>query len=412
MDLYDFIDAEYARSFAGGGLFNEAINLSPTPLDAKRLNRAKTAHSTITSFFQTCLDLFYASIEHATDPKFSGWLLNDSRDWLPPHFYSEFRNIARRIPQFYRTDESYDGKVLEIQCPGSGWGDLELLDRVYQEFLPRSGACRGGYCISKLIEGLKKTMPRNDSSVFHMLDNASNPASMRYLITHINDQIPHWGFSRRARVSDTTLIRSHSVRGLIAENLFWERAVQAINGDVAFDLPPNPIFDQKLILCLPFSEETRRHFSNDVRDVIAYSSLATEDGFIDVNDEPITFRDLLKRPRKKRRYFCKYAGTDTSINWGSRSVFRLDGNDAEIHINRIIEDTKMGRPWIIQPEYAQKERILVQNRIDSEPKLRNFTSKYSCFYGPNGFIGMRSMHRDHFKVHGQPSTALGLPDFG
>jgi hypothetical protein len=243
-----------------------------------------------------------------------------------------------------------------------------------------------------------------------MLDNSSNPASMRYLISQIcHDDVPHWGYSRDVKASDIGLIRSHSVRGLIGENLFEHRVLRARDGEVMFDLPPNPIFDQKLLLALPFFDRTREFFSDAIRDTLAFSSVVAETGFDDVDGEFVSFDAFLDRPRKQRRYFAKYAGVDTNVNWGGMSVFRLDGNDARMHIERMVTETRAGRPWIIQPEYAEKEQVLILKRDSEEPKEERLTSKYSCFYGPAGLLGIRSMHRGHFKVHGQSATAIGLP---
>ncbi|MGA3080577.1 MAG: hypothetical protein ABSD44_04240 [Terracidiphilus sp.] len=182
----------------------------------------------------------------------------------------------------------------------------------------------------------------------------------------------------------------------------------AAEGRVRFDLPPVLVFDEKIALCLPFLDETRSHFTDAIREILTYSHPVLENGFKDENGQWITIQDFLKRRPSERKYFLKYAGCDVAVNWGSRSVFRLNDRQAAAHLTRAVEDAKSGRFWLIQPEISEKEHIEYFTRVDRCAVRRQFTAKYSCFYGPTKLIGMRTMHRRHYKVHGQDDTVLGL----
>jgi hypothetical protein len=194
----------------------------------------------------------------------------------------------------------------------------------------------------------------------------------------------------------------------VAENLFKERLRGAVAGRVIFDLPPVLVFDQKLPLCLPFFEETRSLFSNEIRDILAYSYPVFENGFRDFDGEWVDIQDFIKRPRARRRYFLKYAGCDVSVNWGSRSVFRLNDNKAGALLRMATDDAKRGRFWLIQPEISEKEQISYFDKNGGGEVRRELTAKYSCFYGPTKLVGIRTMHRRHYKVHGQEDTVLGV----
>jgi hypothetical protein len=177
---------------------------------------------------------------------------------------------------------------------------------------------------------------------------------------------------------------------------------------VRFDLPPVLVFDQKIPLCLPFLDETRDLFSDAAREMLTYSYPIQENGFRDVDGTWTTIQEFVKRPASQRRYFLKYAGCDVAINWGSRSVYRLNDNKAIPLMNRAIQDARRDRFWLIQPEISEKERVIFLDRSSSEPAEKKMTIKYSCFYGPTTLIGVRTMHRNHYKVHGQKDTVVGL----
>jgi hypothetical protein len=175
-----------------------------------------------------------------------------------------------------------------------------------------------------------------------------------------------------------------------------------------FDLPPILVFDQKAPLCLPFLDETKDRFSDAVRAAITYSYPVTEHGFRDVDGEWIEIETFLKRKPAGRRYFLKYGGCDVGINWGSRGVYRLTDSGASDRLRAAACDSRRGRFWLIQPEISEKEDVTYFDRASGTEVQERLTAKYSSFYGPTKLIGVRSMHRKHYKVHGQRDTVLGL----
>jgi hypothetical protein len=169
------------------------------------------------------------------------------------------------------------------------------------------------------------------------------------------------------------------------------------------------IFDQKMILCLPFLDETRGEFSDDIRDLVAYTYPVSPKGFKDANGEWVTIEAFLKRQPRDRKYFLKYGGCDTTINWGSRAVYRLDDNKtASTWLTQAAKDYTVNRPWVIQPELSNKEKITYFVRNSDQPNSEILTAKYSSFYGPDGLLGVRTHHRRNTKVHGQSDATVGL----
>ena len=409
-NAFRYIDSEYDYPFVGDALFNEGINISPLPMSSKVIEERRERHAMFIQFFRICGDIFKNSFQRGGNRAIYRFLLNDAEQWRPISFYRKFENIVLRPPHFFRTDESANGKVLEIQCPGSGWGDIDLLTRCYKEmgiaesfWFDRTG--------DRCAEMISEITEQESAHVFHMLDSASNPSSMRYFFRMTQPPLKYWGYHRDVRYAKVDYVRSHSVRSLFTENLFETRLTGAIDGKIFFDLPPNPIFDQKLLLCLPFEPGFREHFSDNIREMLAFSTLATPDGFRDMTGEFLSWSDFSKRSARHRRYFLKYGGCDTNVNWGSRAVFRLDGTNKNLRalLSSTLNAIRRGKPWIVQPEEAQKAVVSAVFRNGNVLSDQEMTSKHSCFYGPGGLVGIRTMHREHFKVHGQPSTVIGLP---
>ncbi|HEY5214953.1 MAG TPA: hypothetical protein VIJ38_18230 [Acidobacteriaceae bacterium] len=358
-------------------------------------------------FFGTAANIFSEAVNGKRTPLLLRLLLNDVPMCYAADFHRALPREAWTCPRFYRTDESVNGKVFEIQCPGSGWGDLQLLRNFYSNH-GHSPALTEYAPSLAVADEIVNLCSDSSPSVLHLLDNASNPTSMRYLMATTQPPLRYWGQHRSVRNGDCQFVRSHSFFGLVAENLFKERLRLAAAGRARFDLPPVLVFDEKIALCLPFLDETQSYFTDAIRNILTYSHPVFENGFKDENGQWVSIQDFLKRRPSERRYFLKYAGCDVALNWGSRGVYRLDDRQATIHLTRAVEDSKQDRFWLIQPEISEKEHIEYFTRSDKGAVQEQLTAKYSCFYGPTQLIGIRTMHRRHYKVHGQDDTVIGL----
>jgi len=405
--FYQTLDDCLAATIAGDAGFNELVRAEPALCTIDTFSGRAARLANLRAFFQTTGDIFREVVEGRASQTLSNLLLNDVPEGLGAKFHQRLPAEAWTIPLFFRTDESKNGQILEIQCPGSGWGDLELLAAAYRtvvgaahldNFRPAAAVA------DEIVTQCGKPSP----CVLHLLDNSSNPASMRYLMAATQPPLRYWGYDRGVRNGKCDFIRSHSFFGLVAENLFLERLKDVAHGTVRFDLPPVLAFDQKLPLCLPFFEETRDRFSDAIRDMLAYSYPVLENGFRDTDGAWVDIEAFSARPANRRRYFLKYAGCDVSINWGSRSVFRLDDRKGVELLKSAAADAGRNRFWMIQPEVSEKETVSYFSRDSIDIVSQKLTAKYSCFYGPTSLIGIRTMHRAHYKVHGQPDTVIGL----
>ena len=407
-NVYELLEAELRASFACCHKFGELVAARPTNVDEVEFDKRRRRHRTFQNFFESVKSIFARCVAGRQSSELRRMVLQDSWSFVPSDLYERLPEAAWSTPLFFRTDESRNGDVFEIQCPGSGWGDLPLLRTLYRAICPSSWM--DAYTPEATIAAdIADAVGASAPQVLHLLDNASNPASMRSLISKTQPPLRYCGYEPDTKNGEAQFVRSHSVFGLISENLFRTRLELCARDLLKFDLPPLVIFDQKMMMCLPFLDETADEFNDTIRDALVYSHPVTERGFRDVDGAWVTIPEFLDRPNSKRRYFLKYGGSDTNRNWGSRAVYRLDSKkNATSLLSAAVDDAQRGLPWIIQPEASEKETVSYFDRKSGELVEANLTTRYSSFYGPSGLVGLRSMHRKHHKVHGQPDTVVGL----
>jgi len=322
---------------------------------------------------------------------------------MGPAFHSEVPPLARDIPQFFRTDNTTIGKVSEVQCPGSMWGEALALQRLHlQRISPIEDSAD---MASAFVEAVNSRVA--EPYVLHLLDNASLPVGMHYFIAATRPYLRYFGLDGLGS-EDCNFIRSHSFQGLVAENLFKKRLALVQKGKAIFDLPPLCIFDQKVPLSFPFGKLTSSFFDEEVRLTINPTTVVMEDGLLFDGLTHIT--EFSRLPRSSRDYYLKYGGMDTSINWGGRAVYRLSNDTSAVCLQRLIsasQDAAKGRYWVLQKTDAEKSKVIAEDRNGCN--ISGFMNMgYRFFYT----MGTRScglyLARHNFKVHGQWDTICGL----
>lgn len=303
------------------------------------------------------------------------------------------------IPRSYRTDEPSPGSIAEIQCPGSIWGEYSALLNIFNPDADKS-------FLKALTTNLLTHL--GSATVHHMLDNASRPLTMQFLIHQLRAtcDVKFFGFDR---ISDREcrVIRTHSFKGLVAQNIFGERLNEAIEGKLIFDYPPTQIFDQKLPLALPFNKLASHFFPDSVRQWLIPTYLVEDNLEFLRGDNLENLDQIISCPREKRRLVLKYAGQDTNRNWGSRAIFMLSKISKEnwkVLRQHILRDMSRGQPWVLQEEISHKLGA-------NEPNAHHY-EKTSIFSASNVPIGAMKMYRKINVVHGQPDTifeAFKLP---
>ena len=359
----------------------------------------------IESFFKKIAELAQAALLNQ-DEEIIRILFSETPAGLNIEYHKQLPACCWEAPIIYRTDQSLSGKIYEIQAPGSGWGDLYLyaicLNRLGYE-IPRMY-----FDFPKLYaDNLACATRRNTPYVFHMLDAASVPYSIRFLQSKTCNYVKYWGMSRDVKMDSIDCLISHSVISSTTSNYFKTYLQMAAEGKLIFSTPPNLIYDEKAIYVLPFHRKTRSFFSREIRSIFPYTTIIENNGFYDENDEFVLIHDFVKRKPRERKYYLKYGGPDTNRNWGSKTVFRLSGNDCENLLTYANRLSQKGEIWLIQEEVAQNTSDDFSEDIKEILEEKNHI-KISGYYGSNRLFGAKVMARHHFKVHGQEDTLVGL----
>jgi len=399
------ISQEATRSRA---TFTGLVTPAPRVADAHEWKRWESRHEILRTWQRRSMELLAASVEGDAPPDLARSFL----DHLPDNIgWTHHRGLPLRcvgMPVFFRTDQASDGTILEVQCPGSLWGVHEIL---FEWFV--ADGSKGLGDIRPLSAEFTRALWRHvggEPIVHHLLDNASHPAGERFFIQRARRGIRYFGFDEDVRPHDCNFVRAHDFLTLCYENFAKERTQRLANGDSPYDLPPVALFDQKLLLALPFAEETRDHFSDEVRALFPFTTSLTPKGLLREDGEWLSIEQFARLPRSQRCYFLKYAGSDVSMNWGSRAVFhlgKLSHAACESRLRSALERYSRGERWILQQECDSEMEVEFVTR-DGEISLTAAHSKHSVFYGPRGPLGQLDMFERFYKVHGSSETVTSI----
>jgi hypothetical protein len=402
-DIYEWADNLINSSPRYATGFTQLLATKPYRVSAEVRRSYDARLPLIRSFQQTALQLFRAALNGKMHPAVLHWLVNETPNCVGLSYHRKLEDRHFTLPVFFRTDEVTPGRIIEIQCPGSAWGELQVVFEYAADmgYLGRENSPADRFA-TQLIDFLKAP-----PLVDHLLDNASAPAGMRYFIEKTRPRVRYWNIDRGVRGSDCNFIRSHAFFSICSDKDFLLRLAKVGSG-VTYDLPPHILFDNKALLVLPFWSLTRESFSDSVRDLFPFTTPLLPGGIELQDGRRVTVEQLSHLPQSQRSYFLKYAGSSLALNWGSRAVYRLSnlGSGACLHfLQRCLSGYGRGEIWLLQKEELQEDEIeyLARDGAVANERLR---AKFSGYYGPAGCLGVLVMHRRHFKVHGQEETVL------
>jgi hypothetical protein len=382
--------------------FEKPISIS-SELRKKFLNQKVL----IDDFFRISTSIARQSL-NSPDSRIKKILFSEPIGGMDVKFHRDLPDCCWNNPIMYRTDQSISGKIYEVQCPGSGWGDFPLFANAFK--------CTGIevppsilFFAKKYAKSISVATQKEIPKVFHMLDASSSPSGMKYLFTQTRPSVKYWGLDKGFSMSDVDYLTAHSSASLITSNFYKSYLSKAIKGDIVFGIPPNLVIDQKAIYLLPFHRDTAEFFSNDIRNLFPFTTLIENNGFLNSYGQFITIEEFSKMHKKDRGYYLKYGGPDLNRNWGSRAVYRLSGNDCKKLLLEASIRSRNGEVWLIQEDVSQNE--LINTSIDlREIKNNKFHVKLSAFHSNIGMLGIKIMARKHFKVHGQHDTYVGIAE--
>ncbi|MFG2440939.1 hypothetical protein [Streptomyces sp. NPDC048508] len=284
-------------------------------------------------------------------------------------------------PVFTRTDESLDGKIFEVQCPGGWWGIADAL--ALETLQGRSGLAEN------FIAELRSLFP-DGTEILHIFDSSGIPHEHWAFAQRIRSVAPEFrfrGYDRGVRTESCGFVRAHSYGAVVAEDFFNLRVAELAAGRMRYDHPPVPLFDQKISLCLPFHDATRHAFTDAQRTLFPWTA-AVVDGRVQLPDgRNASLEDLVRETQTE--WYLKYAGLDTTRNFGSRAVYRISPDSREVGArtaDMAIRESRAGKPWLLQEAVGSAEPVTYVGRSGAMRTESMFT-KVSVFDGPSRTLG-------------------------
>lgn len=410
LGYYEFLDQQLNDALKTNLEFDLLLSTKLYKFDPSVVQGFFERYSLIKEFQEITLSLFNASLNGDEDPEIASLLLNE----LPANQGWEYhKNLnLQHTPVFFRTDEVAPGKISEIQCPASLWG---ICDQLYDFFVSHQkdfGECQtfSKSPAENFSDSLKQYIG-GEPFVHHLTDNSSIPHDVRYFIQKTRENgIKYYTFDKEVSPYNCHMVRSHAFAGLLADNYFLERVEKYKQRKFHYDLPPSILFDEKIPFFFPFWEKTQKYFPDRIKSIFPFAQLIRPDGFFLEDGSKVDIDTFCRLSAKRRNYFIKYAGSDLSINWGSKGVYRasaFSGAKCREFLNSILKGYPNNRYWIIQKAYYHEDHA---NYFDRSGEIKNTKvhSKISGFYGPSGLNGILMMQRPFYKVHGSEETIVSI----
>ena len=402
MHVYEWADEliNSAPRYATG--FTELLSPQPFLISSDAWHAYQARLPLIRSYQQITLQIFRAALRNELDPAILHWLINDTPISIGLGYHRRLEDRHFTLPVFMRTDEVRPGRIAEIQCPGSAWGELQLVFEYAEKmgFVGKEKSPADQF-VAQLTNLLHET-----PVVHHLIDSASAPPGVRYFVEKTRPQVRYWSIDREVKVHDCNFIRSHSFFCICSDYAFQDRLSRMGKG-VTYDLPPLTLFDSKAPLVLPFWSLTREAYPDAVRNLFPFTTPLLPTG-IELPDGTLTIEEFSRLPKSGRTYYLKYSGANIAINWGSKAVYRLSnmGSGACLDfLRQCLSGYADGQVWLLQKEEYQEDEIAYLTR-DGAQHSQSMRAKFSGYYGPDGCIGIMAWHRPHFKVHGQDESVL------
>ncbi len=357
----------------------------------------------IHSYMNTALEIFRAALRDETHPAVLHWLMNETPDIVGLPFHRKLEDRYFTIPLFFRTDEVSPGRINEIQCPGSLWGELQLLyDYAVEMGFAGSERPPADQYATQITDYLKAP-----PVVDYFIDNTTSPAGTRYFIEKTRPRMKYWSIDRGIRKEDCNFIRSGAFYVQVSDYHFSWRFPRVGKG-ITYEFPFHILFDNKAPLILPFWSITRASFSDEIRNLFPFTTPLLPTGIELPDGSRVSIDEFCGWPRSQRSYYLKYAGSDPALSWGSKAVYRLSNMSSDAcldFLRQCLARFEEGKIWVLQKEETHEDEITYLAR-DGAVQTQRLRAKFSGFYGPSGCLGVMTMHRRHNKVHGQEDTVL------
>ncbi len=409
---YRFIDKDIETRTQASIGFTNLIAQKPYGMDDSTFEGFQDRYSLITQFYKITRDIFMASLRGEIDPAIADTVLVGQPPCRGKEYHLKLTERQMQLPVFFRTDEAAPGALVEIQCFGCGRGIADQIREIYQRFPDDFGVPTrfSNSLASNFAQSLRSYLGR-EPIIHHLLNNASQPHSERYFTQRCREEGLKYYSWDAVSWKECNFIRAHEFYDLRYNNFFSDWMTACEEGHLFFDHPPTLLYDAKIILAWPFWNKSREYYSDEVRSLFPYTNIITPEGFYLEDGSWVSPKDYCQISNSKRTDYFKYAGSDPTLNWGSRAVY-YSGSLSKVAcekllFNRILADYQIGHYWIFQKARTCPELVTVVDRGGQETTLNAYT-KFSGFYGTEGLMGILIMQQNSRKVHGSLKTIVSL----
>ncbi|WP_194916528.1 hypothetical protein [Catenulispora rubra] len=308
----------------------------------------------VAEFFEGCLRVYLAVLAGDVPREVGAALYGDLPEHLGLEFHRSLGAAAVTAPHSFRTDESLDGKIFEIQAPGSGWGEY-LLAVEYLADLAGSHdrdtlGTDGEATAIAYTSALRQALGTVDPCVMYLIDTAGGQTGVRYFLERTRAAGTfYFGLDPGIGADDVHHIRSHNLASLFTEHRPALHLARALDEPFLYDQSLNSMFYSKVTTALPFWRHTRSLFSDRDRDLFPYTAILEADG-VQMPDGRLASRAAFAHELARRPYLLKYAGSDPYSGSGGTGIHLLDGastRSLEL-LNQAWDQSATGRTWIVQ----------------------------------------------------------------
>ncbi|MEU3982883.1 hypothetical protein AB0F77_22810 [Streptomyces sp. NPDC026672] len=329
------------------------VPLTPAPRpfhpSAARVRLSRDRPRAVDAFFRNCLRVYRAVLDDEVPPVVARALYGDLPAHLGLDFHRSLGAAAASVPWSYRTDESLDGRLYEIQAPGSGWGEYLLLADHAAAFHP--GAAPDAATVAdRYVDALRRAVGTDEPAVLYLTDTATGQTGVRYFVERTRAAgARYYGLDSGVGPDDVRHIRSHSFPSLFTEQHPFGHMARAAREPYLYDPSLNAMFFSKITTALPFWRFTRDFFSDADRSLFPYTAVLEADG-VQMPDGQVVPHRAFAADLPKTPYFLKYAGHDVYRGSGGAGIHLLDrlsprAGDA---LARARKQSATGRTWIVQ----------------------------------------------------------------
>ncbi|MEK7590847.1 MAG: hypothetical protein AAB489_01415 [Patescibacteria group bacterium] len=282
-----------------------------------------------------------------------------------------------------------DQQIAEIQWKGGGEGFIAAIDEQYRHLFPqREDQSHFGHLAERWADAFRSTESEDEVCVLNT-GRSVWMDSEQWLAKKLAPRGITMVSLPPSRVAESLIVDNDRVlvntgKGFRKlDYLYLDRLTEVIppellqkiigvsrDGRLRIDPPPSYLFNEKVPLALPFTDEYRRGFSGRIREILIPSALM-HDGKPDLSavasslDHPGSsvlsemnqWEDLLKVPRSLREQLVfKCASAHKTDNHGGHGVWRLWGSTSVAGkvLNEVLSRVRgKHEPWIVQ-KYVQE----------------------------------------------------------